>query len=133
MFLVFIIPAMRSKTYSIFYLMIMVIYLISPFMPFVDYAINKEYIAKNLCVMKDVPDNCCQGNCYLHEWLNKSSEPIDSGTDDSKKSSQSKKVEVHLKSEEILASHFGKVIPVINYYCPRFIDSYIPYVFVPPN
>lgn len=124
---------MRSKTYSIFYLTIMVIYLISPIMPYVDYAINKDYIAKNLCVQKDVPDNCCQGNCYLNERLNKSSEPIDSATDDHKKSNQSKKVEDHLKSEEIFASHFGKVIPATIYYCPRFIDSYISYVFVPPN
>jgi hypothetical protein len=102
-------------------------------MPYVEYAINKNYIAKNLCVMKDVPDNCCQGKCYLHERLSKCSEPAEAGTDDSKKSNQNKKVEDHLKSEEILPIHFGKDIQQTNYYYPDFIDSYISFVFVPPK
>jgi len=34
-----------------------------------NFEMNKEYIAKNLCVQKDVKDNCCQGSCHLKTEL----------------------------------------------------------------
>jgi hypothetical protein len=124
---------MRTKTYSIFYLAIMAIYIIRPVMPYIEYAVNKDYIAKYLCVQKDIPDNCCQGKCYLHEQLKKNSEPIDANSDDNRKNTEIKKIEDHLKSEEITASHFVKEISVLSFYNTVFIDSYISFVFVPPN
>lgn len=124
---------MRSQTYSVFYLTIMVIYLIWPVLPYVEYAINKDYIAKNLCVKKDVPNNDCKGHCYLHERLNKSSEPLDAGTDDNQKKNQNKKVEDHLKSEKIIACYSVNETETISYYCENFIDSHVSFVFVPPN
>lgn len=35
----------------------------------VSFAINQDYIAKNLCVNKDVPESCCQGKCHLEKEL----------------------------------------------------------------
>ncbi len=35
----------------------------------INFKINQEYIAKNLCVNKDVPDSCCKGSCQLNEDL----------------------------------------------------------------
>jgi hypothetical protein len=35
----------------------------------IDFKINQEYIAKNLCINKDVPDSCCKGSCHLKESL----------------------------------------------------------------
>ncbi len=29
------------------------------------FKVNQKYIAKNLCVQKDLKDNFCMGNCYL--------------------------------------------------------------------
>ncbi len=29
------------------------------------FKINQNYIAKNICVQKDIKDNFCMGNCYL--------------------------------------------------------------------
>lgn len=34
-----------------------------------NFEINQTYIAKNLCVQKDKPDNCCKGHCYLNKQL----------------------------------------------------------------
>jgi hypothetical protein len=35
----------------------------------VDFIINRDYIASNLCEKKDVKDNCCKGYCHLTKQL----------------------------------------------------------------
>lgn len=35
----------------------------------VEYQVNKEFIAKNLCVNRAKPSSCCQGKCYLKKKL----------------------------------------------------------------
>lgn len=35
----------------------------------VDYQVNKEYIAKNLCVNRFRPSCCCHGKCYLNKKM----------------------------------------------------------------
>lgn len=37
----------------------------------IRFQMNKDYIAKNLCVQKKVKRNCCQGSCHLAKELNK--------------------------------------------------------------
>jgi len=41
-------------------------------MPFIEYALFRDYISKNLCVNKDKPKSCCHGKCYLKKQLSKS-------------------------------------------------------------
>ncbi len=41
----------------------------SKFAIIINYQINKEYIAKNLCIKKDEPENCCEGKCHLNKQL----------------------------------------------------------------
>ena len=35
----------------------------------INFQLNKEYIAKNLCVQKEIEDNCCKGSCHLKQQL----------------------------------------------------------------
>lgn len=35
----------------------------------INFKINQDYIAKNLCIKKDEPDSCCKGSCQLKEDL----------------------------------------------------------------
>ena len=35
----------------------------------VSYQLNKEYIARELCVNRDKPAKCCEGKCYLNTQL----------------------------------------------------------------
>ena len=58
-----------------------------------NFSVNKKYIAKNLCVKKDVKNNCCQGKCHLKKQLNEEE-------NDTKKSSSNNLKE---KSEELFA------------------------------
>ena len=125
---------MRSTIYSTMYLVIMVLYLMGPVLPYAEYAINKDYIAKNLCVQRNIPNNCCQGRCYLHERLAKTSDPVDNGTDHGKKNNPNKKVEDHLKSNGIFTCLFVKYISAtVFYYHPHLTDTYLSPVFVPPQ
>lgn len=37
----------------------------------VDFRLNQDYIAQNLCVKKEIKDNDCRGRCQLCERLDK--------------------------------------------------------------
>lgn len=36
---------------------------------FLNFQLNKEYIAKNLCIKKNERNNCCKGKCHLKKQL----------------------------------------------------------------
>ncbi len=36
---------------------------------YANFELNKDYIAKNLCVKKDIPKNTCNGRCHLKKQL----------------------------------------------------------------
>ncbi len=36
---------------------------------YIQFELGREYIAKNLCVMRNDPINTCQGRCYLKKQL----------------------------------------------------------------
>lgn len=38
-----------------------------------EYSLEYNYIVKNLCVKKDIPDNDCCGKCFLKKNLDKTS------------------------------------------------------------
>ena len=49
-----------------------------PVMPFIEYEINKKYIAEVLCENKDKPMMHCNGKCHLKKQLKKANDvPID--------------------------------------------------------
>ena len=36
---------------------------------FLNFEVNEEYIARNLCVKKDIKNNTCKGKCHLKKQL----------------------------------------------------------------
>ncbi len=54
--------------------MVMAAYLFIPVIPVFEYLLNKDYIAKNLCINKDKPKSCCKGKCYMMKQLQKTNE-----------------------------------------------------------
>ena len=38
---------------------------------FVSFKINQKYIASNICEKKDIPQNACEGKCFLKKALQK--------------------------------------------------------------
>lgn len=62
---------LRTRIISWTLLSFIVMYIAIPAIPVIDYLLNRDYIAKNLCVNKDKPKSCCKGKCHLVKQLNK--------------------------------------------------------------
>jgi len=60
-------------------LVLYLVALIRPISPFIEYLINREYIANVLCVNKNNPEIKCNGKCYLNKQLKKANEAEQSG------------------------------------------------------
>jgi hypothetical protein len=54
-----------KKLLSISFLLVYLLAGLSPFLPYLEYALNHEYIANELCVNKARPELKCNGQCYL--------------------------------------------------------------------
>jgi len=61
------------KPVAILSLILSVMIVMQPVVPFLEYYTFKTYIIKNLCVNRDKPDSCCQGKCYLQKQLKEAS------------------------------------------------------------
>ncbi len=48
-----------------------------PFLPYLNYAVKKEYISEVLCVNRDTPESNCKGHCFLNRELKKAAGPTD--------------------------------------------------------
>ncbi|MFD2892038.1 hypothetical protein ACFS5J_08450 [Flavobacterium chuncheonense] len=53
---------------------ITLLFLLKPVLPFVEYVVNYEYIAMQLCENKSKPELKCNGKCHLVKELAKASE-----------------------------------------------------------
>jgi hypothetical protein len=62
---------MKTGMVASFLLFVLGAYLIIPVIPVIDYLVNKDYIAKNLCINKDKPKSCCKGKCHMVKQLQK--------------------------------------------------------------
>ena len=64
---------MRSLS-SIFFLVVYVIAMVHPAAPYIEYEVNKAYIAANLCENQDQPELQCNGSCHLKKQIKKQAE-----------------------------------------------------------
>jgi hypothetical protein len=122
-----------NKIFSIFFILILLFYLMRPALTYLEYLLYKNYISEYLCIMKDVPDNCCQGKCYLEEQLKKNAEPNDADWDTGKKIIQVRRVEDYILAEVLMNKPAGEKILMKRFYSERIIESSLSPVFVPPK
>ncbi|MBB6371705.1 hypothetical protein [Chryseobacterium shigense] len=56
-----------------FFISIFIIFTIAlrPVLPLVNYAVNYDYIVKNLCENRNIPQSTCKGKCYVSKELAK--------------------------------------------------------------
>ena len=40
----------------------------------INFELRRDYFAKELCVKKDIPDNCCKGSCQLTKEIKEQDE-----------------------------------------------------------
>ena len=125
---------MRYRIYALSLLFILVFYIFRPILPYIEYAINKDFIVKNLCINRYKPHSCCEGKCYLEKQLKKSSDsnndPKDNNTN---KKVQNEDVKEFLNSHISIPKVFGSRINYqVNPKTP-ITTRYLSAIFIPPK
>lgn len=94
------------------------------------FKINQDYIAKNLCVQKEVENNTCQGCCHLKKQMEQQNEQEKSNPNQSRE-----KLLIDLFPLENIKTQPKSVHTTIRYkelQC-QFVNSFISDVFHPPQ
>ena len=124
---------MRYKIYTYIHLVILILYIFRPVLPYIEYAVNKEYIAKYLCVNRDKPHSCCAGKCYLEKQIRKSMDPNDSKDNNTNKKIQNEEVKEFLITNVTNPELFETYLThLINPQTPVTV-SYVSTIFIPPK
>ena len=124
---------LRYRVFAITLLVMMVLNIFRYEIPYLQYDIFKDYIAKNLCVNKDKKDNCCQGKCFLNKQIKLTNE-----NNTANENNNSKKL-LNSEVKEFLSSHIIIPKPAEKTLSPKciieiFIISKFAFaIFVPPK
>lgn len=108
--------------------------MVKPILPLLDYAINYEYITKELCENKAQPETGCNGKCHLKKELAEASED-ETPISNEKKSSHS---EIEILFFNDISELTFKTIATINrnivasHYSNFYNSVYTNAVFHPP-
>lgn len=54
---------------TILLILLMAVQTFSKWCLILEYQVNKDFIAKNLCINRAKPASCCQGKCYLNKKM----------------------------------------------------------------
>ncbi len=54
---------------------IQALWLFRPLVPYIEYALNHEYISEVLCINKEKPQLECDGKCYLKARIQEEAQP----------------------------------------------------------
>jgi ATP-dependent Zn protease len=106
-------------------------------MPRVEYSIFKDYIAKNLCVKKEIKNNCCQGKCFLKKQIKEVDENSNENTNNNS-NTNNKKIQ-NDDSNEFLGSYLFAFRPVAldlvtySYWEASKMSGFASVIFVPPK
>jgi len=102
--------------------------------PQIEYSLFKSYIAKNLCVKKEIKGNCCQGKCFLRKQMKMTDENSNGNTTNT----NTKKHQI-FEVIEFVGASIAVLIPTEQtqrlYSCSESakISRFASDVFVPPK
>jgi hypothetical protein len=126
---------LKYKFFAFTLLFVIVFNIFKYQMPRVEYSIFKDYIAKNLCIKKDIKNNCCQGKCFLKKQIK---EVDESSSENSNSNNNNKKIQ-NDDSKEFLCSYFLTYKPVASdlvtqaYWQASKMPGFATVIFVPPK
>jgi hypothetical protein len=103
--------------------------------PHIQYGIFKDYIAKNLCVKKEVKNNCCHGKCFLKKQIKNIDENENSNpnTNNNNKKTQNNEVKEFLRSHVLTPKPVEiKLVQPVNFKAV-ILQGHALAVFVPPK
>jgi len=104
-----------------------------PVMPFIEYEINKKYIAEVLCENKAKPEMKCNGKCHLKKQLKIANDEPDD---------QSSPIPTHSKTEDLTTLLFERKLQCLNpiklnkkvvFYIENYQSIFCSNIFHPPK
>lgn len=95
----------------------------------INYQVNKEFIAKNLCVNRDKPKSCCEGKCELKKQLDEEDKKENIPTSTFK--DKFEKQNYYSPNLNVFAYQISEATPNFKY-LSRKTNSYLQQVFHPP-
>ena len=127
---------MIYQIYSIIFLVILIFNIFRFEIPYIEYAIFKPYIAKNLCVNKDKPRSCCEGMCFREKQLKQIASTHETDTSNEKNSNKIPQIK---ETKEFLPTHV--ILPQavgVPFDYPKHVEAIIEFrcisvIFVPPR
>jgi hypothetical protein len=127
---------MRYQIYSIILLVILIFNIFRFEIPYIEYAIFKPYIAKNLCINKDKPHSCCEGKCFREKQLKQVNSTHETETTNEKNSNkipQTKETKEFLQTRTLLPQ--ATELSINHPIQPETIieTRYVSVIFVPPQ
>lgn len=127
---------MKIRVFSILLLIIFIFNIFRFEIPYLEYALFKNYIAKNLCEKKDIPTSCCKGKCFMAKQVKQVNETRETQTTNPKSTTkvpQSKETKEYLQTRTLLpsATEFSYNYPIHpeTIIATRSVSS----IFVPPQ
>jgi len=124
---------MKCRVFAITLLVMMVLNIFRYEIPYIQYDIFKDYIAKNLCVNKDKKANCCQGKCFLDKQIKLTNENNTANENNNSKKLLNSDVKEFLSSHAIIPDAVEKTLSP-QYFIEIVIIFKIAFaIFVPPK
>lgn len=127
---------MQHRVSAILLLFILIFNIFRYEIPYIQYAIFKDYIAENLCVNKDKPASCCDGKCFREKQVKVVNE-ADQEDNTSDKSlpvpSQNKEIKEFLFAKIIVPEPTATTISSHVFTDIIFFGRHIPTLFIPPR
>ncbi len=124
---------LKPRLISWVLLSFIVVYISIPVIPVIDYLLNRDYIAKNLCINKDKPKSCCKGKCHLVKQLNKTN-----NSNENDKKEIPKRLQLKQLQDFIICKVFKSFVPDLKtqLMCGlhfRKSESHLVKVYIPPE
>ncbi|MDP4237955.1 MAG: hypothetical protein Q8904_00600 [Bacteroidota bacterium] len=124
----------KDRFFAIILLIMMVFNIGRYQVPILEYNLFRGYIAKNLCVKKNIKGNCCQGKCFLRKQLKLSDENTKENTTDT----NNKKVQAIQINDFVASGHAAlnrnEITKFLFFKSGTFILSkFASDIFIPPQ
>ena len=114
-------------------LFINVIIVFQPVIPLLEYEVLHDYIVKELCINRNVPNSCCEGKCYLEKSLKDAG--VGSTNDKENNKTPEKRfrqVESNLPEKPLTTRCFFSTFYTYTYVCSNYTFHNNQEIFHPP-
>lgn len=95
-----------------------------------EFQVNREYIAKNLCVKKNEANNCCKGKCHLQKQLEEDDKKLPSSDNSTKEKAETELVTQNYIALDLQA--YSAVSTINTMYIHMVPETRLVSVFHPP-